>query len=402
MPPVRTPAARPQRVGQVFRARVQRRRETENQARRERHQQRESQYRQVDGDLGLVGNRIRRHEREDDVQRAVGERRSDDGTGDGEDDALGEELSHEPPAATAKCRAHGHLALPARGSRQQQVRDVGARDQQQQAHGAKEHPEIVADAARKRLFEGQEAHAPRFREARRRGLNEILDDRFEIRLGLRLVDPGLEPPEHVHVPDAFDGASSFERHRQVNVRAAPHESLRHDADDRPHLVVESKLPSDNAGIAAELPLPELVAQHCHRRRISPAIVRDVVAAVQCRNAHHEKRVRAAVVAAQALRIAFPGPQHVGDGRRDHALEDRAAVGELQVFIGVVVGAVAVPLTSRHLDAHQVVDVLVWKRVEDDGVDDAVHGGRGHDAERQREDGQGREPRCAQERTDAEA
>ena len=78
--------------------------------------------------------------------------------------------------------------------------------------------------------------APRLRETATASVcDEILDDRLEIGLGLRVVDAGLQPPEQMHVPDALDDPPALERDWQVDVGAAPHESLRHDADDRPHL-----------------------------------------------------------------------------------------------------------------------------------------------------------------------
>ena len=63
-------------------------------------------------------------------------------------DRLGDELANQPRAARADRGAHRQLALPRRAARQQQVRDVGARDEQHQSDRAEQHqqrPLHVAD-----------------------------------------------------------------------------------------------------------------------------------------------------------------------------------------------------------------------------------------------------------------
>ena len=79
-------------------------------------------------------------------------------------------------------------------------------------------------------------------------------------------DARFQPPQQMHTPLALHGLPAMEDVRQVNVGAAPHEARRHHADHRPHLVVQPQLAAQHAGVAAELPLPELVAQHRHRLR----------------------------------------------------------------------------------------------------------------------------------------
>ena len=60
------------------------------------------------------------------------EQQSERAAGGGNDAALDEQLPRERGPSGAKRSAHRHLALPRRGARQQQVRDVCARDQQNQ------------------------------------------------------------------------------------------------------------------------------------------------------------------------------------------------------------------------------------------------------------------------------
>ena len=59
----------------------------------------------------------------------------------GEHDAFGEQLANQAPASTAERHANRDFLLPARGANEQQVRDVGARDEQDDADDAKQQPQ---------------------------------------------------------------------------------------------------------------------------------------------------------------------------------------------------------------------------------------------------------------------
>src|SRR6185437_6755068 len=98
--------------------------------------------------------------------------------------------------------------------------------------------------------------------------------------------------------------TALERDRNVDIRAAPHEALRHDADHRAHDVVEAHLVAEDVRIPAELPLPETVSKDYDRRRARTRIVRVGRAADERRHAHDVERVERAMVAAQPLRISL--------------------------------------------------------------------------------------------------
>ena len=57
--------------------------------------------------------------------------------------ALGEQLRDEPPARCAHRLPHRDLALAHAGARQQQIREIGAGDQQHEAGGGKQNPERI-------------------------------------------------------------------------------------------------------------------------------------------------------------------------------------------------------------------------------------------------------------------
>ena len=74
-----------------------------------------------------------------------------------EDHALGEQLADQAAATGAERGPHGDLALARRRAREQQVRDVHARDQQHEADGAEQQPERASQVADHRFVQ---RHAP--------------------------------------------------------------------------------------------------------------------------------------------------------------------------------------------------------------------------------------------------
>ena len=107
----------------------------------DRHQERHAEHAPVEaeidaqrhlerqaGDAVLHGRR-RRHRQQNGARAAE----------DRQHDALREELSNDPSAPGPERRAQRHLAPPRRGACQQHVRDVGARNAQQQSGQQREH-----------------------------------------------------------------------------------------------------------------------------------------------------------------------------------------------------------------------------------------------------------------------
>src|SRR5215218_3115547 len=120
---------------------------------------------------------------------------------------------------------------------------------------------------------------------------------MQIRFGAGGADVRLQPAEKMHVAYALDDLAAFERNRQIDVSATPHEALRHDADDRAADVVEPQLAAEDVWIPAELPLPEAIAQHGDRRRAGPGVGCRRSPSDQRRDTHHVERVEGAVIAA---------------------------------------------------------------------------------------------------------
>jgi hypothetical protein len=140
---------------------------------------------------------------------------------------------------------------------------------------------------------------------------------------------------------------------------------------------------DHAAIAPELPLPETIAEHCHELGSRLGICRSRHAAEQRRHAHHLERIHGDVIAAKPLRLAASSPQYVVDGRmmRPSKMRLRSAISRYWSI--VVIRPVTAPVRLADDRAHQVRHVLVGKRVDQDGVDHALHDGGGPDSQCQR-------------------
>ena len=79
---------------------------------------------------------------EDGAEHAAGER---------QDDALGEQLTHDAAAAGANCRPDSDLSTPAGRAHEQQVGNVRARNQQDEADGTNQYQQRRTDVRRPAL-----------------------------------------------------------------------------------------------------------------------------------------------------------------------------------------------------------------------------------------------------------
>ena len=127
-------------------AQVQQRRHAEGEARDDRDGEGEQQHLPVERDLersrDAVG--VRGEHR---AQAGEAQRRAERAADDGEQHALGQELPQQAPTARAERRADREFPLPRFGAREDQVRQVGAGDEQHESHRALQHPQRRADPA---------------------------------------------------------------------------------------------------------------------------------------------------------------------------------------------------------------------------------------------------------------
>ena len=71
---------------------------------------------------------------------------------------FGQQLPHHTAPAGAERGAERDLARPARGPRQQEVRDIGAPDEPDDAHGAHQHPQRRLEVAGQPLLQRNQRH----------------------------------------------------------------------------------------------------------------------------------------------------------------------------------------------------------------------------------------------------
>ena len=135
-----------------------------------------------------------------DVKAEFGDGEAGGAAEDGQQNAFGEQLPHQPLPSGAQSGADGDFLLAAGGAREQKVRDVGAGDQQHQRHRAHQHKQRAADVSHHLFLQANDVHAEGavalvlFADA--------AGDDVDIRLRLRNRDAGLQ---------AAPGCYSFRR-----------------------------------------------------------------------------------------------------------------------------------------------------------------------------------------------
>ncbi len=99
----------------------------------------------------LKARQVARTERHEEMNGAPGQGQADRAAGNRQPRAFGQEVAGDAAAARAQGAAHGNLPLPGLGTDQEQVRDVGARDEQHQTDRGEQRPQGRRDAAHRRL-----------------------------------------------------------------------------------------------------------------------------------------------------------------------------------------------------------------------------------------------------------
>ena len=133
-------AARSNHAVQIGAQQVNRRRESGDQPGDDRDHQRKAEHAGVEGDRGEP-REVGRRQRHEDAQQSPGEADADQAAKHAERDRLAHHLPEQPAPTGAERGADREIALAHDRSRQQQVRDVGAGDQEQQRGGREQHPQ---------------------------------------------------------------------------------------------------------------------------------------------------------------------------------------------------------------------------------------------------------------------
>ena len=205
------------------------------------------------------------------VAASVRERGAERATSTGEQQRLGKRLAYQAKAARAERHAHGQLLLPRCGAREQEARDVRARDQEEQADCRHQTGERSAELiAQRREAGGRRFHLePEVAQERRVfRLREIVAHWTieDLQLSERLLDRRvrLEPADHLYLQRAGPALAWWlndrlvrrgDPHVRLDADLQPEELTRRDSDDGQRRLVDRDRRAERGGIEVEAPLP---------------------------------------------------------------------------------------------------------------------------------------------------
>ena len=271
-PPRRARATRPREV-------LEHGNRPEQQSRRHRHHQRERQHRQIETDV-REAREVTRRQGHQQAQPAEGKSQSDDAAEHRQADAFEQHLARNAARPCPERGTNRQLLLPRLGSDQQQVRDVGAGDEQHQGDRAHQHPQHLLDVTDEivlerhdmrrdpRLFEHLDVPARERRELRQRDR----DQPRHLRVRLRDGRPRLQPCDGREAEVAEEHLAAIEAigHDQRDPAIEEAERLRQHADDLARLAVDHQRFADDGVVGSELRSPVGRGQHDRfgsRRRV---------------------------------------------------------------------------------------------------------------------------------------
>jgi hypothetical protein len=189
--------------------------------------------------------------------------------------ALDEELCNQRPGPRPERAANRHFPAPPDAAREEEVRDVGAGDQQEQAGGAEQQTERPLGAAGRRLAQRahrQLAHPSVLGVAVRKCFRALAGDAGSLlpRPGDRRTGP--EAPSHVEHPViALRHVLGRRVERPPDVDRRTDDCLRQcearveHADHRDRHVIDANRAADHARVAAEHADPGTVRKNGHVR-----------------------------------------------------------------------------------------------------------------------------------------
>ena len=393
-----------ERVGHVRERQLERWRETHQQARHEREPRREREPGAVDPHL-VQPRRVGRGHGHEHVHAPDARHQARDTAGHGHDQALGHELTQHPPPAGAQGDARRQFAAAARGPRHQQVGDVGAGHEQHERHGTGQGKQRRPDPSRDALAQGLHQDAGlrvvvgmlRFEPTRQvtgRALRQCEGDavgqpRYRAQhhraTGRR---GGVQPQRPPHVGIGGDDWT---------------ESRRQHADDLVRFARQHGHAPNRRWLGAEAAPPQPVADDRDAARVGHAVAGHEVAAERRRAAEHRQVLVRHLLAGERFGLGVAAERRTPAAHRRHALdlrELRAPIHDVARRSPFVGRATAGPqVLPQH---HQAIGAWIRQRPQHQRVDDGEDGGVGADAQRQREDGDGREPGRPQQRPDGVA
>ena len=313
-----------------------------------------------------------------------------------EHDGFEHELPCEIPARGAERRSQRELAPARQAGSQQQIRDIGAGDQQHEDDRAHEQSERLHDIAHDGLKVRLDVDAVVVAELR--GQRPAERDHLALRLCHR--DARLQP--RVGRQKMIAAIRRIERalHRHEQIAAAMLELARQHANHLIGLVVDRHLPAEHARIGRESTPPIGIRQH-DNLRTSRLVLRFAEPSPQRRRKIEDRHeARGGADNRHALRLARIGHDRQLRARSANRREHRIARLPVDVFLPRRRTGRASRLGVVHED--EPVRVGIRQRLQQHAVEQTEYRGRDPDPQRERDDRKRRDHPAAHERPPGDA
>ena len=318
----------------------------------------------------------------------VGESQANDRPDRCQHDALGEQLSRDPPSTGAQGSSQSDFATPRGRSCEQEVGHVRTGDQEQDSRSAEEDQDCRAEIPHHRILERSRRDSVAAVRAGILLLQPVGDDshfpprRFHGRTGSHAaedVEDSHTPGKHL-VVDA-DGEPYQRRSREVEPR-------RRHADHGDRAAFHRHGLSDDVGIAAEPVLPERVPDDDDALPVGGSVLGRECTPQNRRDAKDVEVIRRDSVSEDLHRVALVvHHRQVVFCVSCQILDHRAGFDEIPHVGRRHHVALDAPLLVGRPHPDQFIGLRVGEWVQEDGIDDAEDGRRRANPEGQ---GQGRD------------
>src|SRR3989454_9297976 len=340
-----------------------------------------------------VLDHIGRHTGPQDVDSPDGHYEAQSRAESGKQDTLSEQLAEDTPSASSQRRANGDLPLPASGARKLEVRDVGARDEQNEADSAHQQQHKLAGGLVDNLL--AESNDPYPAAGVGIGVHffQPPPDGLHLRAGLLQLHAWLQATNCGQITCAAQTSLPRvhgQRHPKVRITQRKTEISWHDAHHSEALAIELNTSAQYVRIHAKSPPPESVTQN------NNAIMPGFPFLAQDRPAlggpppQRGKKVRRSPNALQRFGLALAGDVRGPILIRCQALEALALLPPVEE-IGGRHWLTVTTLRPLFPNSGQSVEVRKSDRAAKEKVREAEDGGVGANAEREGERRNSREP-----------
>ena len=363
------------------------------------HSQREAEDRSVDVDIGDARD-VGGLQAGENPDARIGNGNAEGARAHGQDERFGEQLSRETSLVRADGQPQRELALPRGRARKVEVRDVQARDREEQNRGAEEEEEHGPRRRRQRLTQGNGG-----RVGHPRAIAVALLERAgkSPDLGLRDGDSG-RVGDTSHDPKVVRGTR---RLRRISLARRPElagarivKPRRHHTDDGVHRGFDAKLQRVERG-AVEPQAPEAIADDHGWRAADALLLGNEAAADDWPHSHHVEEFARHAGAGRHDRLASCDDRSRARRHLRHRAEaPRAGLPVFEVRLRYVLLTAAAGIDL--IQPHDVLGLWIGQRPQQDAIDDAEDGGGGANPEPERQDGDDSEPGGAKEDADAVA